>query len=99
MTVVMPLDLEGGQVRAALLRWSPAEVPAFDREFRQALNRAGDSFDLRDALAVVARWRRIATVRSAPLSEAELELVSAARAGRELGLYEQGDDGTFRQLG
>ena len=99
MTVVTPLDLEGGQVRAALLRWAPGEVPAFDHEFHQALNRAGDSFDLRDVLAVVARWRRISMVRSAPLSDAERELVSAARAGRETELYEQGDDGPFRQLG
>lgn len=99
MTVVMPVDLEGGHVRAALLRWAPEEVSDFDREFHQALERAGDSFDLRDVLAVVARWRRIALVRSAPLSEAERELVASARAGREAGLYEQGEDGTFRQLG
>lgn len=93
------MDLAGGRVRETLRRWSPQELGAFDVEFREALDRAANSFDLSEVTAVVARWRRTAALRSMPLSEAERQLVAAVRAGEEKGLYEQLADGTFRQLG
>ena len=93
---VTSLDLAGGQVRSELERWAPGEVVEFNDEFRRALERAGDSFDLGEVAAVVARWRRVAALRSMPLSDGEQRLVAAAQAGDERGLYEQLSDGSFR---
>lgn len=89
----------GSEIHDALGRHSPADVPAFEREFMEALSVAAASYDTRALDEVIDRWWRVAVVRSATLTEAEQGQLNRARAGDFTGLLEQTADGSFRRIG
>jgi hypothetical protein len=71
-----------GEVRAALAPESAAE---FDRQWRDALARAADSYDLTTVHLCLEAWRRVARVTAAAGGadgyRALMEAASAARTG------------------
>ena len=92
------LPCSGGAVRAWLQQHSPAELPAFEEEFNDALHTALTSFDLSAANRVVRRWWLLAAGRSQPATPAELDVVDRARRGDLAGLSVLQPDGTFSRV-
>lgn len=80
-------------IRGALAEFSPAECEQFEAEFRQAIARAHEEFDLASVDAVLDRWWRIAAVRANPLTAQEHELLAQARAGDDSGWVVRDEDG------
>ena len=92
------LPCSGGAVREWLQQHSPAELPAFEQEFSDALHTALTSFDLSAANRVVRRWWLLAVGRSQPATPDELDLVDRARRGDLAGLRVLQPDGTFHRV-
>lgn len=92
------LPCSGAAVRDWLQQHSPAELPAFEHEFNNALHTALTSFDLSAANRVVRKWWLLAAGRSQPATPEELELVDRARRGDLTGLGVLQPDGTFHRV-
>lgn len=87
--VTRKIERSGPAVRAALAEFAPAECALFEQQFRQALIKAEQGFDLAPVEAVLDRWWGVAAIRANPLSPAEQDLVARARAGDDAGWAEQ----------
>ena len=61
------------------------EAARFEWEYREALIRAAETFDLVEAETVLARWWGIANLCANPLTDEEQELVRRFRAGEDVG--------------
>lgn len=66
MAVMTTIQRSGKALHQALADLSPEEAGRFHDEYRDALTRAADSFDLSDAEAVFTRWWDIAHIRANP---------------------------------
>ena len=85
MVMTTKVARSGRDVSAALHERSPQEAALFDREYREALVRAAETFDLVEAETVLTRWWGVASLRVNPLTEQEQELVRRFRAGEDVG--------------
>lgn len=85
MVVTTKIARSGQAISAALQELSPQEAATFDREYRDALVRAADTFDLTDAETVLTRWWGIANLRANPLTEEEHDLIRRFHAGEDVG--------------
>ncbi len=85
MAVMTTIQRSGRAVHQALADLSPEEAGRFHDEYRDALTRAADSFDLSDAEAVLTRWWGIAHIRANPLTDDEHQLVERFRTGEDVG--------------
>lgn len=85
MVMTTRVARSGRDVSAALHERSPLEAARFDQEYREALVRAAETFDLVEAETVLSRWWGIANLRVNPLTVEEQELVRRFRAGEDVG--------------
>ena len=85
MVATTKIARSGQAISNALRELSPSEAVEFDREYRYALVRAADTFDLTEAETLLTRWWGIANLRANPLTEAEHELVRRFHAGEDVG--------------
>lgn len=85
MVVTTKITRSGQAISAALQELSPEEAAQFNREYREALVRAADTFDLTGAETVLTRWWGIATLRANPLTEEEHDLIRRLHAGEDVG--------------
>lgn len=89
----------GQEIRAALAEHSaPGEADQFVDELQDALTRAGETLDLREAQAVLDRWHALATMAVNPLSEADQAQLARARAGDLAGLRARDEHGNWITL-
>ncbi len=79
------IQRSGQAIQAALTALSPPEADQFRREYRDALTRAADTFDLTEAETILTRWWGIAHIRANPLTADEQQLVQRVRAGEDVG--------------
>lgn len=79
------IQRSGQAIQAALTDLSPPEAEQFRREYRDALTRAADTFDLTEAETVLTRWWGITHLRANPLTANEQDLVERFRAGEDVG--------------
>lgn len=85
MVVTTKIARSGRDISAALHELSPHEATEFDQQYREALARAADTFDLTEAETVLTRWWGIATLRANPLTEEEHDLMRRFHAGEDVG--------------
>lgn len=85
MAVTTKIERSGQAVHAALADLSPEEAERFQREYRDALTHAAETFDLTDADSVLTRWWGIANLRANPLTDEEQQLVERVRSGEDVG--------------
>lgn len=85
MVVTTKIARSGRDISAALHELSPQEATEFDQQYREALARAADTFDLTEAETVLTRWWGIATLRANPLREEEHDLIRRFHAGEDVG--------------
>lgn len=85
MAVTTTIERSGRAVREILADLSPAEADLFHREYRDALTKAAETFDLTEAESVLTRWWGIAHIRANPLTDDEQQLVERMRAGDDVG--------------
>lgn len=85
MVVTTKIARSGRDISAALQELSPQEAAEFDQQYREALVRAADTFDLTEAEAVLTRWWGIVTLRANPLTEEEHDLIRRFHAGEDVG--------------
>lgn len=85
MVATTKIARSGQAVSAALQQLSPQEANQFHREYRDALGRAADHFDLTEAETVLTRWWGIASLRANPLTEEEHDLIRRFHAGEDVG--------------
>lgn len=71
-------------VDVALADLSPEEPERIQREYRDALTHAAETFDLTEVESVLTRWWGIAHTRANPLSDAERWLVQRVQAGEDV---------------
>ena len=64
---------------------APAEAPAFEAEFRAALQQAAATFDLTPADRVLTRWWGVAYLRLNPPTAEELDVVRRLHASEDVG--------------
>jgi hypothetical protein len=95
-TVVIPRS--GPAIRATLGEHAPADQARFEAEMRAALAQASKDFDLGAAEAVLARWHALATMAANPLTPAENDQLSRARAGDLRGLRARDEHGNWVSL-
>ncbi|MEB3023338.1 MULTISPECIES: DUF6247 family protein [Mycolicibacter] len=93
--MALPIEVErtGPAIRAALLEFSPDEVPDFDAEFHTALAEADDDFDLSRIDRVIGRWWRVVHLRLNPVSEQERAVADRAAVAMPEGALRRGDGG------
>ncbi|MDQ4103205.1 MAG: DUF6247 family protein [Actinomycetota bacterium] len=93
------IERSGPAIRAALRTHAPAEGCAqFEAEFRSALARAGEDFDLSGPQAVLTRWHALATMAANPPTEDEREQIKRAKAGDFTGLSTRDENGNWVRL-
>jgi len=85
MVATTKIARSGQAISNALRELSPQEAVEFDREYRNALVRAADTFDLTEAETLLTRWWGIANLRANPLTEEEHELIRRFQAGEDVG--------------
>ncbi len=85
MAVTTNIERSGRAVQGALSDLSPEEAERFEREYRDALTHAADTFDLTEAESVLTRWWGIANIRANPLTDEERRLVQRVQAGEDVG--------------
>ena len=85
MVVTTKIARSGQAISAALQQLSPGEAVHFEREYRDALVRAADTFDLTEAETVLTRWWGIANLRANPLTQEEHDLIRRFHAGEDIG--------------
>ncbi|GAA4934970.1 hypothetical protein EV188_11225 [Actinomycetospora succinea] len=98
MTLTITVERSGPAIRAALAKHRPEEGAAFEAEFREALDRARDTFDLAPVEAVLDRWWGIAAIRANPLTDAEKEQVAGVGRGDVDGLLARDDQGNWIRM-
>jgi hypothetical protein len=98
LTLTIAVERSGPAIRAALAKHRSEEATAFETEFRQALDRARDTFDLGPVEAVLDRWWGIAAIRVNPLTDAEKEQVAAVGRGDVGGLLARDDQGNWVRM-
>ena len=85
MTVDVRVERSGTAVLDALRSVAPEEAELFATEYRNALTRAADSFDLSESDLVLNRWWGIAYLRLNPPTDEEREIVRRLHAGEDVG--------------
>jgi hypothetical protein len=85
MVLTTKIARSGQDISAALHELSPEEAAQFDHEYREALVRAANTFDLTEAETVLNRWWGIATLRANPLTDDEHDLIRRFHAGEDVG--------------
>ncbi|GAA1436003.1 hypothetical protein GCM10009616_34720 [Microlunatus lacustris] len=85
MVATTKIARSGQAISNALRDLSPHEADEFDQEYRDALVRAADTFDLTEAETTLTRWWGIANLRANPLTEAEHDLIRRFHAGEDVG--------------
>ena len=98
MTLATTLERSGPAIRAVLTEHWPEECATFETEFREALDRARQTFDLSPVEAVVDRWWGVAATRANPLSEREKGQVERAGRGDDEGLLARDEQGNWVRL-
>jgi Family of unknown function (DUF6247) len=98
VTAATKIERSGPAIRAALAETSASECAQFEAELTAALQRATTELDLAPAEQVLDRWWGIAAIRTNPLTEAEREQLTRARAGDFTGLWERDEAGNWVQL-
>jgi Family of unknown function (DUF6247) len=93
------IERSGPAIQAALRAYAPDEERAqFAAEFRSALARAAEDFDLSEPQAVLARWHALATMAANPPTDHEREQIERAKAGDFTGLSTRDENGNWVRL-
>ncbi|WP_063628948.1 DUF6247 family protein [Amycolatopsis taiwanensis] len=71
------MERPGAEVRAALI---PEEAVEFERDWRAALARAGETLDLSEVLETLESWRLVAQLTAATGAEAHRAMYRRAAA-------------------
>jgi hypothetical protein len=97
-TATTRIERSGTAIRAVLAEHAPDECAQFEVEFQQAIQRAGQTFDLAPVDALMDRWWGIAAIRANPLSEHERAQVAQAKTGDFSGLLARDEQGDWVRL-
>lgn len=92
------IERSGPAIRASLNEHYPEDGVRFETEFRGAMARAADNFDLTDPQTVLTRWHALATMAANPLTDEERKQVDRAKAGNFTGMYSRDETGTWLRL-